>query len=101
VKERSFSVNFNKTQELGLLLNSRLLIFVNEKHPRPSTCVLLFRKEKDQRTKQAFSMKRPTLIISGFFFCISLLGSCKSHERCPAYGQDNADQEEQKDEERV
>jgi hypothetical protein len=44
-------------------------------------------------------MKRPTLILCSFFFSIALLASCKSTERCPAYGKEVKEQE--KKEERV
>ncbi|MFB6259039.1 MAG: hypothetical protein ABEH38_10115 [Flavobacteriales bacterium] len=43
-------------------------------------------------------MKRPILITLTFFFLTGLVGSCKSHERCPAYGKQV---KEKKQEEKV
>ncbi|MFB6258332.1 MAG: hypothetical protein ABEH38_06545 [Flavobacteriales bacterium] len=39
-------------------------------------------------------MKRSILIIFTFFFFVALLASCKSHERCPAYGKSVEKQED-------
>lgn len=40
-------------------------------------------------------MKRPILILSTIFFLGTVFSSCKSQERCPAYGQEKAEEEQE------
>lgn len=40
-------------------------------------------------------MKRPILIFLTFLFTSSMMLSCKSQERCPAYGQEDEDRKQE------
>lgn len=37
-------------------------------------------------------MKRRTLVIAAILFIVVVISSCKTHERCPAYGSNSHNQ---------